>query len=181
MLSAAVRMCVCGALLLGISPAMAGPPSQPTDYKHFEIYDFTNGTATRANTSGEAGIDINYGGAPNLQLTATLPAAYSVPDGGPFVGGLGNVELAAKYRFLTQQNFGWMLPFFQGCSCRTVPQISASTTLRTCSRYGCRKTGANGRRSAAAAAAARSIAAAIHKTSARPDWSSRGRLPPTCR
>jgi hypothetical protein len=78
-LSAAVRMCVCGALLLGISPAMAGPPymtddPEPTDYKHFEIYNFTNGTATRANTSGEAGIDINYGGAPNLQLTATLPA-----------------------------------------------------------------------------------------------------------
>ena len=74
-----------GRCCLGISPAMAGPPyltddPEPTDYKHFEIYNFTNGTATRANTSGEAGIDINYGGAPNLQLTATLPAAYSVPE-----------------------------------------------------------------------------------------------------
>jgi hypothetical protein len=110
-LSAAARMCVCGALLLGVSPAMAGPPyltddPEPTDYKHFEIYNFINGTATRADTSGEAGIDINYGGAPNLQLTATVPAAYSVSDGGPLVGGLGSVELAAKYRFLTQQNFG---------------------------------------------------------------------------
>jgi hypothetical protein len=90
---------------------MAGPPyltddPEPTDYKHFEIYNFTNGTATRADTNGEAGIDINYGGAPNLQLTATIPAAYSLPNGGPLAGGFGNVELAAKYRFLTQQNFG---------------------------------------------------------------------------
>jgi Putative MetA-pathway of phenol degradation len=110
-LSAAVRMCVWGALLLGISPALAGPPyltddPEPTDYKHFEIYNFTNGTTTRADTSGEAGIDINYGEAPNLQLTATIPAAYSLAPGGPLVGGFGNVELAAKYRFLTQQNFG---------------------------------------------------------------------------
>ena len=111
MLSAAARMCVYAALLLGVSPAMAGPPyltddPEPTDYKRFEIYNFTNGTATRTDTSGEAGIDINYGGAPNLQLTATIPAAYSLPNGGPLVGGFGNVELAAKYRFLTQQNFG---------------------------------------------------------------------------
>jgi len=110
-LSSAARMWVFWALLLGASPAMAGPPyltddPEPTDYKHFEIYNFTNGTATRADTSGEAGIDINYGGAPNLQLTATIPAAYSLPNGGTLVGGFGTVELAAKYRFLTQQNFG---------------------------------------------------------------------------
>jgi hypothetical protein len=111
MLSVAARMCVCGALSLGISPALAGPPyltddPEPTDYKHFEIYNFTKGTATQSGTSGEAGVDINYGGAPNLQLTATLPAAYNLPSGGALVGGFGNVELAAKYRFLTQQNFG---------------------------------------------------------------------------
>ena len=111
MLCCSARMCVFWALLLGTSPALAGPPyltddPEPTDYKHFEIYNFTNGTATQSGTSGEAGVDINYGGAPNLQLTATLPAAYNLPIGGPLVGGFGNVELAAKYRFLTQQNFG---------------------------------------------------------------------------
>jgi len=110
-LCSSARMWVFWALLLGTSPALAGPPyltddPEPTDYKHFEIYNFTNGTATRADTSGEAGIDINYGGAPNLQLTATIPAAYSLPDGDPMVGGFGNVELAAKYRFLHQDSFG---------------------------------------------------------------------------
>jgi hypothetical protein len=90
---------------------MAGPPyltddPEPTDYQHFEIYTFADGTATRDGTSGEGGIDFNYGGAPNLQLTATLPAGYGVPSSGPSAFNLGNVELAAKYRFLTQQTFG---------------------------------------------------------------------------
>jgi hypothetical protein len=40
---------------------MAGPPyksddPEPTDYKHFEIYTFSNGTVTRDDTNGEAGI-----------------------------------------------------------------------------------------------------------------------------
>jgi hypothetical protein len=104
--------------MLGTSiPATAGPPymtddPEPTDYRHFEIYTFTNGTATRDGTSGEAGIDFNYGGAPNLQLTATVPAAYNTPLLGPSALNLGNVELAAKYRFLTQQNFGLDVAIF---------------------------------------------------------------------
>jgi hypothetical protein len=106
--------------MLGVGtviPALAGPPymtddPEPTDYRHFEIYTFTNGTATRDSTSGDAGIDFNYGGAPNLQLTATVPAAYNVPSWGPSALNLGNVELAAKYRFLTQQNFGLDVAIF---------------------------------------------------------------------
>jgi hypothetical protein len=90
---------------------MAGPPymtddPEPTDYQHFEIYTFNNGTITPGDTGGETGIDFNYGGAPNLQLTATVPLAYDLPDSGAAAAGLGNVELAAKYRFLTQQTFG---------------------------------------------------------------------------
>lgn len=102
---------VCGALLLAAPPAIAGPPylsddPEPTDYRHFEIYTFSNGFVTRDGASGEGGLDINYGGAPNLQLTATLPVAYDFAAPGGVSAGPGNVELAAKYRFLTQQNFG---------------------------------------------------------------------------
>lgn len=98
-------------------PAFAGPPylsddPEPTDYKHFEIYTFSNGTVTQSGTTGEAGIDFNYGAAPNLQLTAVLPAAYDFGGAGPDVGGLGNVELAAKYRFLTQDAAGIDAAFF---------------------------------------------------------------------
>jgi hypothetical protein len=107
-----------GLVLLHLNvPAFAGPPylsddPEPTDYKHFEIYTFSNGTVAQTGTTGEAGIDFNYGAAPNLQLTAVLPTAYAFGGGGPAVGGLGNVELAAKYRFLTQDTAGIDAAFF---------------------------------------------------------------------
>jgi hypothetical protein len=100
-----------------VQPASAGPPYQsddpePTDYKHYEIYTFSNGTATRDGRNGETGIDFNYGGAPNLQLTATLPVNWDSPRASGPRFGLGNIELAAKYRFLRQDTFGWDVAFF---------------------------------------------------------------------
>jgi hypothetical protein len=62
-----------------VRPAAAGP-----------------GTTARAGTSGEAGIDFNYGTAPDLQLTATLPSGFDRPSGGKTTIGLGNIELAAN-------------------------------------------------------------------------------------
>jgi hypothetical protein len=66
-----------GTVLLGaaISPATAGSPymtddPEPADYQHFEIYAFTNGMADGRDSSGEAGIDFNYGAAPNLRSAA---------------------------------------------------------------------------------------------------------------
>jgi hypothetical protein len=110
--SGGVLLYLCFVVALATTaPAIAGPPylsddPEPTDYRHFEIYTFNSGVVTSSDTSGETGIDFNYGGAPNLQLTATIPLAFDAPSDGPFVGGPGNVEFAAKYRFLTQQDFG---------------------------------------------------------------------------
>jgi hypothetical protein len=109
---------VAGAVLaMLIQPAAAGPPfisddPEPTDTGHFEIYTFNNGTNTRSGTSGESGIDFNYGAAPNLQLTATVPAGYNDTMGGGTQVGWGNVELAAKYRFLHQDTFGFDVSVF---------------------------------------------------------------------
>ena len=69
------------ALLALTSPAWAGPPylsddPEPTDYQHFEIYAFGLGTSGIGGTEGETGIDFNYGGAPDLQLTAVIPMAF---------------------------------------------------------------------------------------------------------
>jgi hypothetical protein len=105
------------ALLSLVEPALAGPPylsddPEPTDYKHYEIYTFSNGTATRDGRSGEMGIDFNYGAAPNLQLTATLPAGFDSPKAGGTSVGPSNIELAAKYRFLRQDTFGWDVSVF---------------------------------------------------------------------
>lgn len=107
----------CAFLAALVGPALAGPPylsddPEPTDYKHFEIYTFSNGTTARAGTDGEAGVDFNYGAAPDLQLTATFPAGFNWPSDGKPIGGLGNIELAAKYRFLHQSTFGLDVAFF---------------------------------------------------------------------
>src|ERR1700729_2827528 len=104
-------------LLCLIAPAVAGPPyvsddPEPTDFKHFEIYTFNSGTNTRDGTEGGTGIDFNYGAAPNLQLTATLPIGFSFPSGSSSQFGLSNIELAAKYRFLQQASFGWDVAVF---------------------------------------------------------------------
>lgn len=106
------QILLCWSLLLSLTvSALAGPPyltddPEPTDYKHFEIYTFSQGTSLAADLNGQAGIDFNYGAAPSLQLTATVPLGYDFPELGPSAAGLSNVELAAKYRFLTQENFG---------------------------------------------------------------------------
>jgi hypothetical protein len=97
--------------LMNAQPANAGPPylsddAEPTDYEHFEIYAFANGTVGRDGSGGEAGIDFNYGATPDLQLTAVLPAGYARPSGGPSDVDLGNIELAVKYRVLHQDDFG---------------------------------------------------------------------------
>lgn len=105
------------ALLAVARPAFAGPPyvsddPEPTDYRHFEIYAFNAGTTTRDGTSGTTGVDFNYGAAPDLQLTAVLPGGFDSPAVGQTVIGLGNTNLAAKYRFLYQARFGWDVSVF---------------------------------------------------------------------
>jgi hypothetical protein len=114
---ARLRNVILVALVGFAQPAIAGPPyvsddPEPTDYKHYEIYTFSSGNATRDGRSGEMGIDFNYGAAPNLQLTATLPAGFESPATGATRLGLSNIELAAKYRFLHQDTFGWDVSVF---------------------------------------------------------------------
>lgn len=95
------------ASILGVAfPAVAGPPfitddPQPTDLGKWEIYNFGDGVHVPGETSGEAGLDFNYGGAKDLQLTAVFPAAYD-STGGRTSWGSGDIELAAKYKFLHQ-------------------------------------------------------------------------------
>jgi hypothetical protein len=93
------------------TPAFAGPPflsddPEPTPYRHYEIYAFADGQSAHHDLSGSFGLDFNYGATPDLQLSATLPIDYDRPRGGPIATGLGNVELAAKFRVLHQERFG---------------------------------------------------------------------------
>jgi hypothetical protein len=97
------------------TPAAAGPPylsddPQPTDVGHWEIYNFAIGAGGPGEFAGEAGFDINYGAATDLQLTAVLPLAFDSAQGfgvNGLRGGPGDVELAVKYRFLHQSADSW--------------------------------------------------------------------------
>jgi hypothetical protein len=108
---------LCVLLAFTATPSLAGPPyvtddPEPTDLGHFEIYAFAGGTATRDGSSGAGGIDFNYGAVPDLQLTAVLPLAWDEPNAGPSAVNLGNIELAAKYKFLHQDDVGVDVAFF---------------------------------------------------------------------
>ena len=114
-----MKVRVAAALLLAsiASPALAGPPyvtddPEPTDLGKYEIYLFAGGTSAIDGSGGVGGIDFNYGAAPDLQLTAVLPLAWDNPNGGPAAANLGNIELAAKYKFLHQEDFGVDVAFF---------------------------------------------------------------------
>ena len=104
-------------LLCAFAAAKAGPPfvsddPQPTDYGHFEIYTFAQGSEARNGTGSSFGLDFNYGALPDLQLTAVFPLEVKSPVGGPNAAGLGNIELAAKYKFLHQEDVGWDVAVF---------------------------------------------------------------------
>ncbi len=113
-----MRLRVIGALLMAAPGlAYAGPPyvtddPQPTDYGHYEVYFFDGGTAVSAGTTSEAGIDFNYGGLPNLQLTAVIPVEFDDPVDANSARGLGNIQLAMKYRFLRAADSGWDVSVF---------------------------------------------------------------------
>lgn len=91
------------------TPALAGPPyvtDDPvtTELGHWEVFAYASGVRTPGDTAGEAGLDVNYGAAKDLQLNLVVPAAYDLSDGA--TGGLGVVQAAAKYRILHQNPQG---------------------------------------------------------------------------
>lgn len=91
---------------LATRTANAGPPfvtddPEPTDPGRWEIYNFVSGRHIAGQTAGQAGFDINYGGAKDLQLTTVVPLDYSRTTRTD--ASLGGIELAAKYRFLHQR------------------------------------------------------------------------------
>lgn len=97
--------------VLGIAtPLRAGPPyvtddPEPTDTGHWENYAFVSGVHTPGDTDGEAGFDLNYGAAKDLQLTLVVPLGYDRDLAGNRMG-VGDVEMAAKYRFVHQAEDG---------------------------------------------------------------------------
>ena len=85
------------------APYITDDPGIP-DRGQFDLYLFTTGAI--GEPGGTFGLELNYALTDNVQLTANVPMERDV--GGPITQTvLGNPELAAKYRFIRQDDFGW--------------------------------------------------------------------------
>lgn len=107
-MTARVSVVACTLLLGG--RALAGPPyltddPVPTRHGHWEIYGFVTAAHAPGDTAGEAGFDVNYGGAEDLQLTLVVPLAFERAEARH--AGAGVVETAAKWRVVHQDEDGW--------------------------------------------------------------------------
>ena len=103
------------ALLLLSSSASAGPPfisddPEPTDYQHWELYIFSQGTHAMGETSGVTppSCDCNYGIVPNVQLHIQPGMAFAKANGTPLHLGPGDTEFGVKYCFIEQDKTSWI-------------------------------------------------------------------------
>lgn len=88
--------------------SQAGPPfvtddPEPIEHRHGEAYIFTtietNGKGTELVAPA---FEANYGPFSNVHLHLVVPFALSAPEGAPQEYGLGDMEIGAKYLFLTE-------------------------------------------------------------------------------
>jgi Putative MetA-pathway of phenol degradation len=86
--------------------ALAGPPFQtddpePVPLHHHEAYLFGTVDSSGGDTFSQGpAFEYNIGAAPNLQLHIIIPGAY---DSSANAFGMGDMELGAKYRFVTEK------------------------------------------------------------------------------
>jgi hypothetical protein len=118
---------ICWAAALSLAApcaARAGPPfltddPEPTETGHWEIYaPALDASGKGADYDGALGAELNYGAAPNLQVTVGLPIAYAHDDGGLHVS-MGDLEVSAKYRFFHDEAAGVSIAFFPGVTLPT--------------------------------------------------------------
>ncbi len=99
--------------LLRLSPAYAGPPfvtddPEPVDYGHVEINTAAIGQVNRSGVASPAPtVDANWGALPDVQIHAGFGVAYA-DTGQGFQAGYGDTELGLKYRFVHQDDDGWL-------------------------------------------------------------------------
>jgi hypothetical protein len=98
--------------LIASNVAFAGPPfvtddPEPTEYRHLEAYLYSEGNIARHQMSGSiVGAEINYGAAPNLQISAALPLGFSAASRAATDYGVTDAEFGAKYRFIAEDDEG---------------------------------------------------------------------------
>jgi hypothetical protein len=95
----------CAAVAHAGAPYVTDDPAPP-EPGEWEINSFVEGAHSREGTDGAAGFDINYGMAPDLQVTAALGVEFE--RGAENDSGVGDIEVGVKYRFLHQQEGSWV-------------------------------------------------------------------------
>src|SRR5271154_597600 len=93
------RLCLSAIALCGLAltrASFAGPPyltddPEPVDFRHWEIYLATVPTQNAAGWSGTPPqLETNYGAAPNLQLSLTIPLSFAASRGSTTHFGYGD-------------------------------------------------------------------------------------------
>lgn len=103
--------------------AQAGPPfltddPEPTETGHWEIYGPALDAAGKGRDyDGAFGVELNYGAAPDIQVTVGLPVSFAHDRDG-LETGRGDLELSIKYRAFQDEATGLSVAVFPGI---TVP------------------------------------------------------------
>lgn len=104
--------------------AWAGPPfmtddPEPTEAGHWEVYGpLIELEGKGKDYEGAVAAELNYGAAPDLQLTLEVPLSYSHNASGMQWGG-GDVAISAKYRFYHNEKAEFSVAAFPGVTLPT--------------------------------------------------------------
>jgi hypothetical protein len=124
-LAAVALVCAAATVPAGAGPPYATDDPAPTDTGHWEIYSFATAEGRGGSFEGTAGLDLNYGALPGVQLTATLPVTFADAGSTRF----GNLELGVKYRFLNRSKRGLSAAIFPRVVLPTGPDRGLSSWL----------------------------------------------------
>jgi hypothetical protein len=103
---------------------LAGPPfltddPEPTETGRWEVYaPLIEAQGRGADVEATAGLELNYGAAPNVQLTVGLPIDYAHDAAGGRWGS-GDLELSVKYRIVHNESAGLQIAVFPGMTIPT--------------------------------------------------------------
>ena len=106
------------------SAALAGPPyltddPEPTETGHWEIYaPLLEATGSGSDYDGAVGAEINYGVAPDVQLTVGIPVAFA-RSAGRTRWGAADLEASVKYRFYNDEANDFQMAVFPGLTLPT--------------------------------------------------------------
>ena len=95
-----------GTVAIAGTPYLTDDPA-PTEPGRWEIYAFTAGEGGHSALDADAGLDLNYGVAKDVQLTATLPLSFAHEPHERWRNGPGDAELGLKYRFINDEKHGF--------------------------------------------------------------------------